>query len=356
MSIKIFFWLTIGRRPRILEGIGGVAMAKEEILALLQSSRPHYRSGEEMSRALGISRAAVWKAVEGLREEGYQISSAPNRGYCLESGPDRVRAGSLSAQLAGGRIGAQVVCLDQVDSTNNEVKRRRADGAPEGLVVIAEEQTGGRGRRGRSFQSLKGKGLYCSVLLRPQVSLSQVPQLTAWTAVAVCRGIEAACGLKTGIKWTNDIISGGKKLCGILTELELEGESGALGGVVVGFGINVSQTRSDFGPQLEEVATSLLEETGRPVRRDQLALAVLQALEQMLRDFPREAEPYWQEYRTRCVTLGRQVKLLTPGGERQAFARDLDRSFGLMVDYPDGSGEVLTSGEVSVRGITGYSW
>ena len=330
-------------------------MAKEEVLALLQKSNGHYRSGAEMSRILNISRAAVWKAVEGLREEGYQISSAPNRGYRLEFSPDRIRAGSLSVQLAGSKLGAQVVCLDRVDSTNNEVKRRRASGAPEGLVVIAEEQTAGRGRRGRSFQSLKGKGLYCSILLRPQVSLSQIPQLTAWTAVAICRGIETVCGLKTEIKWTNDIISGGKKLCGILTELELEGESGTLGGVIVGFGINVNQTRADFGPQLEKVATSLWEETGQLVRRDELALAVLRALEQMTCDYPQKAESYWQDYRARCITLGHEVKVIGPSGERQAFARDLDRSFGLMVDYPDGSMEVLTSGEVSVRGIAGYT-
>ncbi len=244
-------------------------MLEEEVLALLRGHGEGHLSGEAMSRTLAVSRAAVWKAVEALRRDGYQITSAPNRGYRLAGGPDRIRAGELAGALAGRTVGRELVCLETVDSTNTEVKRRAAAGAAEGLAVLAEEQTAGRGRRGRSFQSLSGKGLYLSVLLRPAVSLAELSQLTAWTAVAVCRGIQSCCGAEPQIKWTNDILLNGKKLCGILTELELEAESAALSHVVVGLGVNVSQTAADFGPELADIATSL-ELEGFSVRRAEL--------------------------------------------------------------------------------------
>ena len=143
-------------------------MSRETVLSLLLAHPGEYLSGAAMSRTLGVSRAAVWKAIEALRQEGYEITSAPNRGYRLESAPDRVREGELSGHLAGCLVGSRLLCLDTIDSTNTEAKRQAMAGAPEGLVVLAEEQTGGRGRRGRSFVSPAGQGLYLSVLLRPR--------------------------------------------------------------------------------------------------------------------------------------------------------------------------------------------
>lgn len=329
-------------------------MLRDHILSLLRSHPDAYLSGESMSRALGVSRAAVWKAVEALRGEGYQINSAYNRGYRLSSAPDRLRAGELSGLPDRRLIGRELVCLDTVDSTNTEVKRRAAEGAPEGLAVLAEAQTAGRGRRGNSFQSLGGKGLYLSVLLRPQVPLGLLNQLTAWTAVAVCRGIQACCGASPAIKWTNDLLLGGKKLCGILTELEFEAESAAPVQVVVGLGVNVSQTAADFGPELSQVATSLALELGRPVRRADLAATILAALDDMYAAFPQAKAEYWAAYRARCATLGREVRLVGPDGAAPAFARDIDENFALLVDHPDGTSGAVTAGEVSVRGLMGY--
>ena len=160
-------------------------MSRERVLALLRERQGAYLSGEAMSRTLGISRAGVWKAIEGLRQEGYTIASAPNRGYCLEDAPDRLRVGELFGLLSDAKIGSQLLCLDVIDSTNTECKRRAMDGAPEGLVVTAEEQTGGRGRRGRSFQSPRGTGLYLSALFRPELEPARVSDFTAWVAVAV---------------------------------------------------------------------------------------------------------------------------------------------------------------------------
>ena len=209
-------------------------MSREKVLSLLLEQGDRYVSGEAMSRALGISRAAVWKAIEALRQEGYVIQSAPNRGYRLENAPDRVREGELSGPLSGCRVGGSLMCLETIDSTNTEAKRQAMAGAPDGLVIVSEEQTGGRGRRGRSFQSPKGKGLYLTALLRPRLDPSQVADITAWVAVAVCDGIQAACGVRPRIKWTNDIVLNGKKLAGILTELGLESESNALEYLVTG--------------------------------------------------------------------------------------------------------------------------
>ena len=330
-------------------------MLQDEVLSLLRSEPSVYRSGEEMSRRLGVSRAAVWKAVEALRRAGYEIVSAPNRGYRLSGAPDDLRPGELTAALSGHLVGREVVCLDTVDSTNSEIKRRAANGAAEGLAVLSDEQTAGRGRRGNAFQSLKGKGLFCSVLLRPQVALDALSQLTAWTAVAVCRAIEACCGLTCGIKWTNDIILDGKKLCGILTELEFEAESAAAVAVVVGVGVNVGQTEADFGPDLSPIAASLTQALGRPVRRAELAVHLLTALDEMYAAFPQGKHEYLAEYRRRCVTTGHEVALVRPdGGREPAFAREVDDDFALVCRLPDGTERTVTAGEVSVRGLLGY--
>lgn len=325
-------------------------MLKDEVLsALRRTERPV--SGAELCKALGVSRAAVWKAVEALRKEGYEIEAQSAVGYRLTAAPDRLNAAEL--RTADGVVGREVVCLDTVDSTNEEIKRRALAGAEAGLVVTAETQTGGKGRRGRSFQSLSGKGLYLSVLLKPRVPLDQVSQLTAWTAVAVCRAIEAVCNVKPQIKWPNDVLVDGKKLCGILTEMGVEAETGALSYVVVGMGTNVSQTAQDFGPELSEIATSL-HILGAEVTRRELALALMAELDRMNAAFPDGREEYFDAYTRRCVTLGKQVKLVRLDGETLATAERLTGAFQLVVRHPDGTEETVSSGEVSVRGLLGY--
>lgn len=328
-------------------------MLRDQVLALLKQQEGAC-SGQYMSERLGVSRAAVWKAVEALRQEGYQISSAPNRGYWLESSPDRLSEGELAGALAGRTVGRELVCLEETDSTNNEVKRRSAS-ASDGLVVLAGRQTGGRGRRGRSFVSPEGKGLYLSVLLKPSVStLSQVSSITAWTAVAVCNAVERACGVRPGIKWPNDVVLEGKKLCGILTELELEAESGALGYVVVGIGINVSQTEEDFGPEVAPVAISLAQVLESVPRRAELAAAVIAAMDEMYAAFPGRRDEYLERYRRDCLNVGRAVRVTGPDGVREGFAEEIDDDFALVVRWNDGERKALFSGEVSVRGLLGY--
>lgn len=324
-------------------------MLKDKVLAALKAAKKSI-SGAELSKQLGVSRAAVWKAVESLRKAGYEIEGQSAVGYRLSTVPDRL----IPADLRGnGVVGREVVCLDTVDSTNDEIKRRALAGAEAGLVVTAEQQTAGKGRRGRSFQSLSGKGLYLSALLKPSVPLDQVSQLTAWTAVAVCRAIEGICDVKPQIKWPNDILVGGKKLCGILTEMGVEAETGALGYVVVGMGTNIAQTEEDFGEELREIATSL-HICGANVTRLDLARALIVELDRMNAAFPLGREEYLEEYKKRCVTLGKEAKIIRSDGETTATAEGLTEDFKLVVRHRDGAREEVSSGEVSVRGLLGY--
>jgi len=327
-----------------------MGVLQEDVLRMLrQAGEP--LSGEKMSRELGVSRAAVWKAVSALRESGYRVEAHSAKGYRLLESPDLLSPGEL--EDAARTVGRQVLCLSSVDSTNNVCRHKAVEGAPDGLAVLAGEQTSGRGRRGRSFQSLPGKGLYLSVLLRPKAELAQVSQLTAWTAVALCAALKRTAGVEGEIKWPNDVLLEGKKLCGILTELGLEAETGALEYVVVGIGVNVGQDEADFGPELAGIATSLRLH-GIQLRRADLAQAVLEELDRMYADFPQERAAYLEEYRRRCVTVGRQVRILRGEEETPAEAIGVEEDFSLLVRLPDGRRERVTSGEVSVRGLLGY--
>lgn len=326
-------------------------MLQDRVLELLRAGSGPL-SGEAMSAELGVSRAAVWKAVRALRAQGYGIEAQSALGYRLVSTPDLLSPAGLADPRR--QVGREVVCLPLVDSTNDECKRRATQNAPDGLAVLAEEQTGGKGRRGRSFQSPAGRGLYLSVLLRPRATPQEVSRLTAWTAVAACRAVEAVSGLSPVIKWPNDVLVGGKKLVGILTELSTQAETGEVDYVVVGIGVNVSQTEADFGPQLAPIATSLALH-GAQVRREELARALLGELDRMYRAFPREWEEYLAQYRARCATPGREVRVLTPAGARPAWALGVEEDFTLRVRWPDGREEALSSGEVSVRGLLAYA-
>jgi BirA family biotin operon repressor/biotin-[acetyl-CoA-carboxylase] ligase len=328
---------------------------KEQVLALLTAQGDGYLSGEAMSEQLSVSRAAIWKAIEALREDGCEIEAAPRRGYRLLRSPDRLTAGSILPYLETEQQRQRLICLDSVDSTNNYAKSIAITGAPTGTAIVADEQTGGRGRLGRSFQSPKGKGIYVTLLYRPQLPPIQAVNLTAYVAVAICDGIEAAVGVRPQIKWTNDIVLGGKKLCGILTEMAVEGESGALQYVITGIGVNANHTPDDFSPDVEPMATSLLQQLGHSVERGKLCACIINALDRMYALWEQGIDGgYWQRYRDDCLTLGKPVRLLRGDQAQEAFAEDIDQDFGLIVRLSDGSRQTVTAGEVSVRGLWGY--
>ena len=320
-------------------------MTKDEILSMLRASSAPI-SGEEMSRALGISRAAVWKAVDQLRQEGYAIEAATRRGYRLAAKPDR-----LDAAVITGDTGADVRVYDEVTSTNTVAKQLAAEGCHAGTCVLAERQTAGKGRRGRGFSSEPG-GLYFSVVLRPGVLPEQLMHLTAMTAVATRRAILETTGLDTDIKWTNDLVCGTHKLCGILTELSIEAETRTVDYVVAGIGVNCNQTA--FAPEIADIAASIRMETGKPVDRSLLANAMLRQMLALARELQSGRAAWLAEFAAHCITIGQPVQIIRGDTVREAFAEGIDGEAALLVRYPDGTREAVNSGEVSVRGLYGY--
>jgi len=260
----------------------------------------------------------------------------------------------LTALLEGKTktVGKKVLWLEETDSTNLVCRRMAEQGEREGLAVLARAQSAGRGRRGRSFQSTKDLGMYLSVMLRPTQDMQTLSNMTAWVAVAVCRGVERACGVRPEIKWINDIILNGKKLGGILTELGLE--EGRIDHLVVGIGINVNHSREDFDPELRDMATSLALEMEEPPALPVLAAHIIMALDEMYAGFPHNREEYLAEYRSGCVTTGKPVQIITPANREEARSLSIDEEFRLVVRMPDGSERALSAGEVSVRGMYGY--
>lgn len=333
-------------------------MSREDVLALLRSQEG-FLSGEDLSRRLGLSRAAVWKAVDALRRDGYEIEARTGLGYRLTAAPDALTEPEIRSFLGETAVvGRALRCFDELDSTNNYLKALAQTDAPDGLAVTADSQTAGRGRMDRSFQSPKGAGIYLSVLLRPSLPPDRLPPMTALAGVAVCSAVERVCGVRPGLKWPNDPVLGGKKLCGILTEVSLEAETGRLQSMVLGIGINVAQKPEDFSPEVREVATSLLQVLGKPVSRPQLAAALLEELDKvyaaLLRD---DLGGYLAAYRRDCVNLGKTVQLIPfGGGEREtAEAVGVDEAFNLIVRDAGGQERAIRSGEVSVRGLWGYT-
>lgn len=328
-------------------------MLKDEIVKLLEAAGAEYLSGQRISAQLGVSRAAVWKAVEALRKDGYEIDSRSNRGYRLTRTPDVIDAEALSC-LDTRQMGHRVLYFDSLDSTNNEIKRQSIGHAENGLAIIADCQTGGRGRRGRSFLSPAGKGLYLSLLMQPRCSAEELSMLTAWSAVALCAAVERACGVRPGIKWPNDLVLQGKKLCGVLTELELEAETGYPRYVVVGIGVNVFQTAEDFGPEVAPIAISLAQALDTPPGRTALAAEILRSMDALYQDFPQARQRYLEQYRRDCLTLGKEISVVRPDGIRKGFASGINKEFALTVRWENGTEEALSAGEVSVRGLYSY--
>ena len=245
-------------------------------------------------------------------------------------------------------------CLREIDSTNSYLKREALLSAPHGTVVIADRQSAGRGRMGRSFLSPPDRGVYLSVLLRPQLPAAALMGVTGMAAVAVCDAVERAAGVRPGIKWTNDLVLRGRKLGGILTEMTLDGDETAAASLVVGVGINVSHMPEDFSPDVAEIATSLKQE-GYDVPRAALAAAMIGAFYRLADELGGDSGTWVEAYRRDCVTLGREVRLLWSAQQEKASALDIDEQFGLVVQRENGEVTTVRTGEVSVRGLYGYA-
>ena len=320
---------------------------KQALLQALSGAEGRYISGEQLAQTLGVSRAAIHKAAAALTTQGYTLEAAPRRGY-------RLLGGDPFCADAVGEYPAPVYVHERLDSSNQTAKRLALAGAPHGTLVLAGQQSAGRGRMGRRFESPAGKGIYLSLVLRVPVPASKALGVTVGAAVAVARAVQKLCGIELGIKWVNDLYYQGKKVCGILTESAFRPD-GTPDWVIVGIGVNVSQTAADFSPDVAAIATSLRMELKGDVSRDALAQALTAQLA-ALHDSALPCPSLWREdYCARCVNVGQRVRLTRNGAIRGAVAEGIDPQYGLTVRYDDGSEETLRGGEVSVRGLYGYS-
>lgn len=315
---------------------------KQALLAALSAAQGECISGQQLARQLGVSRAAVHKAAAALAAQGYALEAAPRRGY-------RLAGGDPFCAEAVGEYDAPIFLYDTLESSNRTAKTLALEGAPHGTMVLAGQQTAGRGRLGRRFESPVGKGVYLSLVLRPSLPMTEAQAVTVSAAVAVCRAVKKLCGLELGIKWVNDLYYNGKKVCGILTEAALDLESGMLDYAVLGLGFNVAAPADGWPEDLRDVAGALYDGSPAPGARAALAAAFLNAFWPLYRAGPRSG--YLDEYRRRQALTGQRV-LVTPrrGTPRAAQVQGIDDECKLVVRF-DGESRpaALNSGEVSVR-------
>jgi len=319
-----------------------------KILSALRE-RPDGVSGTDLAEQLHISRAAVWAHIEELRRLGYDIEAGPHLGYRLVSVPDVLHADDLLARLYKTKIiGRDIRVFEQTTSTNDVVEKLARDGVKEGVVVFAESQTKGRGRLGRKWISPAYKGLWFSILLRPELRPQETTQLTVVAATALCRAIQSETGLDPEIKWPNDILVGGKKVAGVLTELSAELDR--VKHVILGIGVDVNLGAGEFPAELRKQATSLKIEAGRPISRAELAMAILQELDNDYRrvgagQFAEVAD----EWQARCKTIGRNVTIQIGSRRIQGRAESLGGSGELLLRTEHGHLERISGGDVTLE-------
>lgn len=320
---------------------------KEKLLALLEDSKGTFFSGEEIARTLQVSRAAVWKAVSALREDGYTIDAATNKGYRLSPDSDILSPQGIRRFLKPEYRDLDLTVLPTAPSTNALVREKANQGRPEGCVIIACEQTDGRGRYGRQFFSPVDSGVYLSLLLRPTAySPQQATCLTAAAAAAMCQAIEAVTGQQPGIKWVNDIFLHGKKVCGILTEAAVGLETGTLNYMVLGAGVNLYPPVKGFPEEIRPIAGSVLERSC-PEAKNRLVGEFLNRFWDFY-THP-ECRTYLEDYRARSLAIGRNVTVLSNGQAVSAYAYGIDDDFRLLVRYDSGKTEALSYGEIRIQ-------
>lgn len=324
---------------------------KGEILKLLKET-DGYISGQELCEKFGVSRTAVWKVMNQLKEEGYEIEAVRNKGYILKSVSDVLSAGELESSISTRWAAGKIVCFDKTDSTNIQARKLAESGAPHGTLVVAEQQDGGKGRRGRNWTSPPGVGVWMSILLRPQINPISASMLTLVMAMAGVKGVREAAGIETEIKWPNDLVLNKKKICGILTEMSTELME--IQYVVIGAGFNVNL--ESFPEEISSTATSFYLETGKKYQRSRIIAKVMEALEEYYDIFVKteDMSGLIEEYNSHLVNLGNEVCVLDPAGEFRGVSEGISQNGGLIVRLPDGSKTEVISGEVSVRGIYGY--
>ncbi len=358
---------------------------KAKILSILRQAQG-YVSGQELCERLGVSRTAVWKSMKKLEEEGYVIDGVNRKGYRLMESPDAITAQEIESYLRCDRafrcdfyqtenctgtevqdekdmfsekresvnpgLQFKVKYAPEVDSTNTWAKREAENGAPEGTVLVADMQTAGKGRRGRSWSSPSGHSIYMSLILRPDIMPDRASMLTLVAGLSAAQAIRGLTGLETWIKWPNDLVISDKKICGILTEMSLQME--CINYVVVGIGINVNMT--EFPEEIANKATSLCLEKGQTVRRAEVIAEVLSHFEKNYYRFLKTGDlsGLADDYNKVLVNRNREIRVMEPGNEYMGTTGGINEKGELMVTKEDGTEVAVYAGEVSVRGLYGY--
>lgn len=327
---------------------------KSDILALLRNSKD-YVSGQQLCTQFGVSRTAVWKAINQLKEDGYQIEAVSHKGYRLLESPDILSESEILSRLTTDWAGRTLHYFNETGSTNIDAKRYAEEGEPHGTTVVANMQMAGRGRRGRLWQSPAGSAIYMTILLKPQFVPDKASMLTLVMALSVADAIVEATGLDAGIKWPNDVVVNKKKVCGILTEMNAEPDY--IQYVVIGVGINVNNNSpEEFPEEIRQSATSLKIESGMQISRAALLERVLAHFEKNYNIFTGKLDlsALMKAYDARLLNLNAEVRVLDPKGEYTGIARGINPAGELLVEKENGEVVPVYAGEVSVRGLYGY--
>ena len=324
---------------------------KEEILRLLRSA-DGYISGQELCNRFGVSRTAVWKAINQLKEAGYEIEAQQNKGYRLMAAPDLMTEAEIKSLLHTDWVAKEVLYFDTIDSTNTKAQELAEKGYPSGTLVVADKQESGKGRRGRSWVSPSGTGIFMTLMIKPDINPNNASMLTLVAALAVAKAITSVTGEEAMIKWPNDIVVNGKKVCGILTEMNAQFDY--INHIVVGIGINVHN--ESFPEEISQMASSLMIEAGgKRFHRAQIIAETMSYFEQYYDTFlqTQDLSALVREYDELLVNMNKAVRVLDPKEPFDGKAMGITPKGELIVDTWE-SRKLVSSGEVSVRGIYGY--
>ena len=318
---------------------------KDEVLKELENHKGEYISGGQLSEVLNVSRNSIWKAIKTLENNGYKIDAIPNRGYCLAQESDILSSFSIKQHMHSD---LNITVYPSVSSTNTFLKELAEQGADEGTVIIAQEQTAGRGRTGKSFYSPANTGLYISILLRPDIPAEEALFLTTSTAVAVSKAIEDICNKKVQIKWVNDVFIDNKKVCGILTEASFNIETSKLDYAIVGIGINVCFPEGGFPKDIDNIATAIFDTNTDSINKRSILVGhLLDYFMDYYKDF--HSKSYVKEYIDRSLLIGKKINIIDGTKIIPAKALKIDNLCRLKVEMEDGSTKWLSSGEVSIK-------
>lgn len=324
---------------------------KEEILRLLRSA-DGYISGQELCNRFGVSRTAVWKAMNQLKEAGYEIEAQQNKGYRLMAAPDLMTEAEIKSLMHTDWVAKEVLYFDTIDSTNTKAQELAEKGYPSGTLVVADKQESGKGRRGRSWVSPSGTGIFMTLMIKPDINPNNASMLTLVAALAVAKAITSVTGEEAMIKWPNDIVVNGKKVCGILTEMNAQFDY--INHIVVGIGINVHN--ESFPEEISQMASSLMIEAGgKRFHRAQIIAETMSYFEQYYDTFlkTQDLSALVREYDKLLVNRNKSVRVLDPKEPFDGKAMGITPKGELIVDTWE-SRKLVSSGEVSVRGIYGY--